>query len=297
MSESVRKVFAALVLFAIPIVLLSAVNAQTAAKCTFHLFKTPGTPAGVNDYGTVVGMAQTYTPSTGFIRKGFIRYSNGTVSYFQAPNTQTTFFTARNNAGVTVGGYSIPSQVTPVPGAGLILNGSKFTSVKYPNAVNTGLFGINKYNTTVGVAGGSKYQSYAFKRYSNGSLVTLQYPGAQDTWPRAINDHGTIVGTAGGQGFIYHGGTWAKVAFPNSGGGGSINGTQLFGISNNNVIVGQAGSSPPTSFLYANGVFKIILAPNSGNTQVEGISADGLITGIAYINGVNAGSGFLATCQ
>jgi hypothetical protein len=67
------------------------------------------------------------------------------------------------------------------------------------------------------------------------------------------------VGTAGGQGFIYHGGTWARVAFPNSGGGGSINGTQLLGISNNNLIVGQAGSSPPTSFLYTNGVFKIIL--------------------------------------
>jgi hypothetical protein len=292
--SQVRKVFAALVAFAIPIVLFSAANAQTQAKCTFKLFKTPGTPNGVNDYGTVVGEAVTYTPSTGFIRKGFIRYSNGTVSYFQAPNAQATFFTARNNAGITVGGYSLPSQFSPVPGAGLILNGSKFTSVKYPNAVDTGLFGINKYNTTVGVAGDSNYQSHAFKRYNNGSLVTLQYPGAQDTWPRAINNQGTIVGTAAGHGFIYHGGTWAKVVFPQA---PNINGTELLGISNNNVIVGQAGSSPPTSFLYANGVFKIILAPNSGNTQVEGISGDGLITGIAYINGASAGSGFLATCQ
>jgi hypothetical protein len=193
-----------------------------------------------------------------------------------------------------VGGYSLPSQVTPVPGAGLILNGSKFTSVKYPNAVSTSLPGINKYNTTVGVAGGANYQGHAFKRYSNGSFVTLQYPGAQDTWPRAINDHGTLVGTAGGHGFIYHGGTWAKVVFPQS---PSVNGTQLLGISNSNVIVGQAGSSPPASFLYINGVFKIILAPNSSNTQVQGISGDGLITGIAFFNGVNAGSGFLATCQ
>jgi len=264
-----------------------SVVAQTKAKCTFHLFKTPDIPLGVNDYGTVVGAARATS-------KGFIRYSNGTVSYFQAPNAQTTFFTARNNAGITVGGYSLPSQFTPLPGAGLILNGSKFTSVKYPNAVNTGLFGINKYNTTVGVAGGSKYQSYAFKRYSNGSLVTLQYPGAQDTWPRAINDRGTIVGTAAGHGFIYHSGTWAKVVFPQS---PSVNGTELLGISNNNVIVGQAGSSPPTSFLYTNGVFKIILAPNSSNTQVQGISGNGLSTGIAFINGASTGSGFLATCQ
>jgi len=289
MSESVRKVFA-LVLFAIPIVLFSAANAQTKATCTFHLFKTPGTPVGVNDYGTVVGAAVNYGPS-----KGFIRYSNGTVSYFQAPNAQATYFTARNNAGVTVGGYSLPSQVTPVPGAGLILNGSKFTSVKYPNAVSTGLTGTNKYNTTVGVAGDSNYQSHAFKRYSDGSLVTLQYPGAQDTWPRAINNQGTIVGTAAGHGFIYHGGTWAKVVFPHS--GTNINGTELLGISNNNVIVGQAMSSPPTSFLYSNGVFKIILAPNSSNTQVQGISGNGLITGIAFINGASTGSGFLATCQ
>jgi hypothetical protein len=267
-----------------------SVGAQTQhAKCTFHFFNPPGIPAGVNDYGTTVGGAVNNGAS-----KGFIRYSNGTVSYFQAPNAQGTGFTARNNAGVTVGGYTLPSQVTPVPGAGLILNGSKFTSVKYPNAVQTELTGINKYNTTVGVAADSNYQGHAFKRYSNGSYVTLQYPGAQDTSPRAINNHGTIVGTAGGHGFIYHGGTWAKVVYPQA---PDINGTQLVGISNNNVIIGQAGSSPPTSFLYANGVFKIILAPNSGNTQVQGISGDGLITGVAFMNGVSAGSGFLATCQ
>lgn len=287
MSESVRKVFAALVLFATQIVLLSASNAQTKANCTFHLFKTPGIPVGVNDYGTTVGYSQANS-------KAFVRYSDGTVSWFQAPNAQVTFFNARNNAGVTVGGYSLPSQVTPVPGAGLILDGSKFTSVKYSKAVSTDLTGINKYDTTVGVAVDSNYQSYAFKRYSNGSLVTLQYPGAQDTSPKGINDNGTIVGTAAGHGFIYHGGTWAKVVFPQS---PSVNGTQLLGISNNNVIVGQAGSSPPTSFLYTNGVFKIILAPNSSNTQVQGISEDGLITGIAFINGVSTGRGFLATCN
>ena len=291
MPESSRKVFAALVLFAIPIVLWSAANAQTKANCTFHLFNAPGTPAGVNDYGTTVGAAVYNSAGA---TKGFIRYSNGTVSYFNAPNAQRTFFTARNNAGVTVGGYWLPSQVTPVPGAGLILNGSTFTSVKYPNAVNTELTGINKYNSAVGVAVDSNYQSHAFKRYSNGSFVTLQYPGAQDTSPSAINDHGTIVGTAAGHGFIYHGGTWAKVVYPQA---PNINGTELLGISNNDVIVGQAGSSPPTSFLYANGVFKIILGPNSSNTQVQGISGDGLITGIAYINGVSAGRGFLATCN
>lgn len=268
-----------------------SVGAQTRAKCTFHLFKTPGTPAGVNDYGTTVGAARYDNAGD---TKGFIRYSNGTVSYFQARNAQTTFFNARNNAGVTVGGYTPPSQTTPVPGAGLILKGSTLTSVKYPGATVTALHGINKYNSTVGIAVDLNYQGHAFKRYSNGSFVTLQYPGTQDTWPSAINDSGTIVGTAGGHGFIYHGGTWAKVVYPQS---PSINGTQLLGISNNNVIVGQADSSPPTSFLYANGVFKIILAPNSSNTQVQGISGDGLITGIAFINGVNAGQGFLATCQ
>jgi len=290
MSESVRRVFASLVLCATPIVLFSSASAQTKANCTFHFFNTPGIPAGVNDYGTVVGYSQANP------LKAFVRYSNGTISYFHAPNSSRMFFTARNNSGVTVGGDWLPSQTTPVPGAGLILNGSVLTSVKYPNAVITSLTGINKYNSTVGLAVDSNYQSHAFKRYSNGSLVTLQYPGAQDTSPSAINDHGTIVGTAAGHGFIYDAGTWAKVVFPQA---PNINGTQLLGISNNNnnVIVGQAGSSPPTSFLYTNGVFKTILAPNSNNTQVEGISGNGLITGIAFFNGVNAGSGFLATCQ
>lgn len=76
MSESVGKVLAGLVLFATPIVLLSAANAQIKANCTFHLFKSPGIPLGVNDYGTTVGQANS---------KGFVRHSNGTVSYFQAP--------------------------------------------------------------------------------------------------------------------------------------------------------------------------------------------------------------------
>lgn len=214
-----------------------SLGAQTNAKCTFHLFKTPGIPVGVNDYGTTVGSANS---------QAFVRHTDGTVSWFHVPNALATFLTARNNAGVTVGGYSLPSQTTPLPGAGLMLNESKFTSVKYPNAGWTALYGINKYNTTVGLAGDLNYKGHPFKRYSNGSFVTIQYPGAQDTWPRAINNHGTIVGTAGGHGFIYHGGTWAKVAFPQS---SSVNGTQLFGISATTMSSsGRQGPPRPPAF-------------------------------------------------
>jgi hypothetical protein len=139
-------------------------------------------------------------------------------------------------------------------GHGFIYHGGTWAKVAFPQSPSVN--GTQLFDTTVGLAGDLNYKGHPFKRYSNGSFVTIQYPGAQDTWPRAINS-----------------------------------------ISNNNVIVGQAGSSPPTSFLYANGVFKIILAPNSNNTQVQGISGDGLITGITFINGMSAGSGFLATCQ
>jgi hypothetical protein len=295
MRNPIGTLFAAVVVLVISVLLVPPLNAQIQqASCTFTLFTTPGTPNGVNDYGTTVGYATYYSPNTNqFTTKGFTRYTNGTVTYFQAPNAANTIFSGRNNAGVTVGSYSIQG---PTVDTGFILNGSQFTSFSYPKAMGTTLSGINRYNTTVGRAVIASTLARGFKRFSNGTVVSLQYPGTSDTAPAAINDQGTIVGTAAGHGFIYHAGTWARVDYPNSGGGRSINGMALLGISNNNVIVGEAFSSPPTSFLYVNGVFKTIMAPNSTNTQVQGISPNGLITGIAYPpNG--PGRGFLATCK
>ncbi len=264
---------------------------QTQASCTFSLFQAPGLVNGVNDFRTTVGQSSS-NPA-----RGFIRYSGGVVSYFTAPNAASTNFTGRNDGGVSVGFYT--TQGTSIA-KGFILQGSTFMSFTHPKAVlGTALSGINKYNSSVGFYFDSAQNFHGFKRYSNGGLASLNYPGALDTAALAINDYGTVVGDFVGSGtdgsshgFLYHGGSWAQVDYPNGPGN-----TQLVGISNTNVVVGHFQMlSTYISFMYANGVFKDIFVPNADSTQVTDISANGVISGnAAYSDG--SVKEFTATCK
>ena len=264
---------------------------QTKASCTFSLFQAPGLVNGVNDFRTTVGQSSS-NPA-----RGFIRYSGGAVSYFTAPNAASTNFTGRNNGGVSVGFYTTQGTTSA---KGFILQGSTFTSFTHPKAVRgTTLSGINKYNSSVGFYFDSAQNEHGFKRYSNGGLASLNYPGALDTAALAINDYGTVVGSFVGSGtdgsshgFLYHGGSWAQVDYPNGPGN-----TQLVGISNTNVVVGHFQMLDTyISFMYANGVFKDIFVPNADSTQVTDISANGVISGnAAYSDG--SVKEFTATCK
>ena len=265
---------------------------QTQATCTFTLFQAPGQVNGVNDFHTTVGQ------SSSNIQLGFIHFSGGNVSYFSPPNAAATSLNARNDGGVSVGFYSTQGSTSTIS-KGVIVTGSTFTSFTHPKSVlGTRLTGINKYNSTVGWYLDTAEIAHGFKRYSNGGLVTLDFPGGSTgTNPAGINDSGTVAGSfsdvVGEHGFIYHSGTWAKIDFP-SGGAGT---TQVVGISNNNVVVGfNTANEPSTSFLYANGTFKVISVPNSFSTNVSGISANGVITGNVVYNSGSAGA-FTATCQ
>ena len=280
--------------FAVALILCSAtlVYSQNPATCTFNLFQAPGLINGVNDFRTTVGQRSSIP------QQGFIRYSGGGVFYFTAPNAAFTSFMARNDGGVSVGSYS--SQASSTMARGFILQGlTTFTSFTHPKSVlGTRFTGINKYNSIVGWYLDSAEIAHGFKRFSNGGLATLDFPGAsQGTTPVGINDYGTVAGsfsdsTGGQHGFIYHTGTWAKVDFPNSNGQ-----TQLVGISNNNVVVGFSTLQEPyVSFIYANGVFKTISAPNTFNTIVTGVSANGIISGNVVFN-AGGSSAFTATCK
>jgi probable HAF family extracellular repeat protein len=281
------SIFTALVLCSAS---LSYSQVQTQASCTFTLFKAPGLLGGVNDYRTTVGQSSSNP------KLGFIRYSNGGVSYFSPPNASSTSFTGRNDGGVSVGFYT--TQGSSIR-KGFILHGSTFTSFSHPKgAGGTLLTGINKYNSTVGGYFDSANITHGFKRYSNGGLVSLNYPGAsQGTTALDINDNGTVVGwfsgSNGSHGFLYHGGSWAQVDYP----AGNPGNTQLVGISNSNVVIGSFQRLDTyISFLYANGVFKNIYAPNADSTNVTGISANGIISGnVALSDGST--KEFTATCK
>jgi hypothetical protein len=182
------SIFTALVLCSASV---SYSQVQTQASCTFTSFKAPGLLGGVNDYRSTVGQSSA-NPEL-----GFIRYSNGSVTYFSPPNTGSTSFTGRNDAGVSAGFYTTHGSSIR---KGFILHGSSFTSFSHPKgAGGTLLTGINKYNSTVGWYFDSANIARGFKRYSNGGLVSLNYPGAsQGTTALDINDSGTVVGSFGG---------------------------------------------------------------------------------------------------
>jgi uncharacterized membrane protein len=247
---------------------------------------------GVNDYGSVVGKALFPYPNP---QKGFIRYSNGSVSYYLAPNAADTWFNWRNNGGTGIGTYTTANAISTAKG--FMLSGSKFTSIVHPNAVwGTNLTGLNKYNSVVGWYLDANENPHGFKRFSDGSFRTLQFDsGATDTIPNGINDYGTIVGWFNNtHGFIFHNGAWALLDWPKP-----TSGTELRGISNGGVIVGVSHDTQQgTSFLYANGTFKVIKIPNSFLTNVSGIAPDGLIVGMTNLNGNQSGwRGFTATCH
>jgi hypothetical protein len=113
-------------------------HAQGTATCDHWTFFKSFSPSGINRWNTVVG---TGTLSDGSI-VGFLRYSNGGVTTYKAPNATQTHFSKRNTSGVTVGDVDFNH--------GLIVSGSSATTIDYPGAPQTILTGINKWDTMVG---------------------------------------------------------------------------------------------------------------------------------------------------
>lgn len=264
----------------------AASQAQTQASCTFHTFSLTSNPqifvTGVNDYGTVVGYADFGVNASPRF-KAFIHYSGGNTSYWLPSGAQQSSFGGRNDSGVTTGYYYDSSY----RGHPVLLKGSTVTAISTPG--NGSPNGINKYGTIAGGYTDSSGKGHGFKRYSNGSAIHLNFPGAVDTDAVGINDHGVVVGTyvgtdAAEHGYIYNNGAWAKLQYPTA-----TQSTELFGISNNNVIVGQGQAH---AFLYANGTFKDISVPGSSSTQVRAIAPGGLIAGMADLT-----HGFVASCH
>jgi hypothetical protein len=271
---------------------------QSKASCTFTLFTLPNSIAsgnfalGINSYSTVVGELEDKNTKTG---EGFIRYSGGRVNFF-APNVQTAL-TARNDVGNSVGQeYTTPST------QGFMLHGSSgVTQIVHPKAV-MGTFpqGINRWNTVVGYYLDANDQAHGFKRVASGTFVDIDFPNAQGTTPMGINDNGVIVGgyndLNGVHGFIYAGGKWASVEYPKV----RIGTTILSGVSNANTMIGfNNATQQGTSFLYKNGVFKVISdSQAAGGTYANGIAANGLITGDLYsTSNRSSQQGFIAKCQ
>lgn len=286
-------------LLSVALIVIGAVSiCQADATCTYTHFTLPnavgGTAFGINSYRTTVGQAAFNSGPN----QGFIRYSNGTVKYFLAPNSSFTRFTARNDNGVSVGVY-IPAGWSITKG--FMLNGSTLTVIVHPSAARgTYVAGINKWGTIVGYYLDSAQVPHGFKRYGNGVFVTLNYPGAQGTRILGINDSGAMVGSyddgGGHHGFVYRNGQWSKLDYPGNTGDGT---TTLEGISNGGRIVGISSWEAGFSFIVDGSTFSMLSDPGSDDgpftTFGYGVAANGLVVGNGTVQ--NAWNGFIASCQ
>lgn len=293
---------------------VSVAQGQTQASCSFMwfplTFNLPSgtsvslTLAGINDFGTVVGSAGL-TNNGSFTTVPFIRWSNGGITFPLGKHVLGSL-ADRNDSGVSIGyDFSIATSfilmrdgtVVPIP---LIVAGGFNNNVPIAEK-------INKWESIVGEYALLAGQTVGFKRWKNGSVVSLDNPWIPlQTHLGGINDNGVIVGTAGGNygpqlshGLIFHKGSWAQLDYP------GVAFTRLTGISNSGVIIGNGNTitsqfaGPTTPFLYENGVFKVISPPDTlaGTASVTGISLKlGMIVGSAK-NLNNKETGFIAECQ
>jgi hypothetical protein len=267
------------------------------ASCTFQYFPVPSSVFtsvnGINDFGTIVGQANSATAA-----RGFIRYANGGVTYVKIANSQGMNLNARNNDGVSVGGYTLKGDPgtpenpgNPVQRA-FVMRGSTFTTILPPKSRDgTFALGIDKYHTIVGWYNDVQFHAHGFRLWSNGSFDELDFPKSVGTAPAAINDNGFIVGNYNNNGtiigFIFHNGEWASLSYPDP----NTTDTSLVGISKAGVIVGQFELHDLSTggFIYENGAFKRL-------DGVTGISQDGTIVGATTdANGV--GRIFTARCK
>ena len=292
----------------LPLLCSLPTHAQTKASCTFTLFpltvdlrnigSVQLSPAGINDFGTVVGTASLLSNGSTFF--GFIRWSNGGFTVPLSTNVGSSLVD-RNDNGISIGFMGPFAKAT---GQQIFVNGTTVTPIVL-NVKNYDFLvsGINNWGSIVGtyfVLNSTAY--HGFKRWSNGGVITVDYPGAVATSLARINGDGTAVGTfyypgdQNGNGFIYHKGSFAKLDYPSS------LWTALVGISDAGEIVGNTNVNGSVfSFLYQKGVFKVISVPNAFATSVLGISQGlGLIVGNASMpNGTTppVSKGFIAKCH
>jgi probable HAF family extracellular repeat protein len=289
-------------------------QAQTQATCSFNLFSlNPGStwiyPAAVNDYGTIVGLAQVLTPeqNIAFVQWPSTGQAAGVGVAFPFGQHAVSMLSGRNDNGTSIGymgagptlvflnGFGAPFMM----GAPILLNGTASTPIQFsvPTGQQVNVNGINNWGSIVGAGNIGDLNFHGFKRWSNGNVAILDYPGAAQTVPTSINDDGSVVGYYTGSsgqshGFLYVNGKWAPLDYPNA------TQTSLSGISNAGVIVGNAVvNGAQTAFLYENGTFKVITITNNPSNSVYmavGISAR---KGLILITNWPVLQGFTATCQ
>ncbi len=192
------------------------------------------------------------------------------------PGATLTTASGINNSNVIVG-YYYDSQYFV---HGYIYRSGAYSAVNFPGATMTEVLGINDNADIVGM-----YQMpgtlnfHGFLRH-NGVFSKINDPSAKiGTMAYGINNAGTIVGTYDNQqGFVYENGGYRTFNAPQL--AGEPHQTQLNGISNVGVIVGQVFTGGIwRGFWIAGNSVHYVQPASSVDSQANGINGRGDVAG------------------
>jgi probable HAF family extracellular repeat protein len=165
---------------------------------------------GINDAGHMVGGVSEILPRGPYHATLF---ENGSWSLYDFPGNETDGRAINSHghiAGIYNAGFGTPDH-------GFLKVGEEYTSIDYPNASITYVFGLND----AGYVTGTYRDPFGLLKgfvYLNGAYTTISYPGASETYIGGINNANAMVGwkVEGGKvgSFVLSGQSYRPVIVP-----------------------------------------------------------------------------------
>jgi hypothetical protein len=251
------------------------------------------TPFGINAIGDIAG---DYLDPAG-VRRGFIRYSDGSFSApIVEPNDTGNYTRCRgiNSNGVVVGDYFGDNAYH-----GFILENGVFTEYDISSDVSTDLFGINDSGDLCGGFGSATQANEGFIDV-DGIVTTFAVPGNTATYALGINSSDMIVGQGNDANFVAHGFVrrpTGALVYPIDFPGASS--TILNGVSDKGWVAGSYNDSSGVThglFLILPRTFVSFDYPGATGTSLNGINRKGLISG-RYTDSSGLRHGFIAQAK
>jgi hypothetical protein len=156
---------------------------------------------GINDNGDLTGDCQEGGSYEGWYRIG----SSSTPTFFVVPGSTNTYTTAINSEDTVVGWYYQGNNH-----GYMRTSTGEVTSIDYPGAVATWVFGISAPTGTGDVLLSGNYEDsngvFHGYIYDAGSFTLIDAPGATSTAVTAINKNGWFVGAyqVGNKSYAYY---------------------------------------------------------------------------------------------
>jgi len=154
--------------------------------------------------------------------------------------------------------------------------GVTWTTIDYPNSLDTGLNGINSSGVMTGIyIDPNDFSIHGFT-LNAGTYSDISYPGSSDTQAYGLNDAGDVVGFYSDgttvHGFLYRAQAFTTIDYPGA------TSTIIVGINDSGVIAGYATDQQGTihGFTLSGGIYTNL----ASNAQPTGINNLGDIVGV-----------------